>query len=166
MASWNLPQLGGEWDREIREDVCVGGVRWWKWLSVDGDQELGHKDKSWCRQGTGFAAPLKGLGPCCVTPGPRDPSCPTLPCSCPGNQGPVIHPELPSPWSGGETAEPLSGGWCCYILPPPPFQGYCRRPGPGRAIGLVQNGGHSPTAGLGSSEWEGWWEGHTASSHS
>lgn len=129
------------------------GVRWWIWLSVDGDQELGRKDKNRCGKGTGFAAPLKGLGRCCVTPGLRDPSCPTLSCSCPGNQGPVIHPELPSPWSRGETAEPLGGGWCSCCCP-------------GRAIGLVQNGGHSPTAGLGSSKWEGWWEGHTAGSHS
>lgn len=85
---------------------------------------------------------------------------PFLPCpagSCPGNQGPVIHPELPSLWSGGETAEPLVGvgGAACF---PSGGAGL-------RAIGLVQNGG-TGQAGLGSLLWEGWREGHWASSHS
>lgn len=54
-------------------------------------------------------------------------------CSCPGNQGPVIHPELPSLWSGGETAELLVGVGDAACLP---------SSGAGlRAIGLVQNGG-------------------------
>lgn len=129
-----------------------GGVRWWMWLSVDGDQELGREDKNWCRQGTGVAAPLQGLGLCCVTPGLRDPSCPTLPCSCPGNQGPLIHPELPSPWSGGETAGPLVGAGVATPFPPsipvmlPPVWPCYRfgaewRPQPHCWAGLLQVGG-------------------------
>lgn len=49
----------------------------------------------------------RASGLCCVTPRLGDPSCPALASSCPGNQRPVIHPELPFPWSGGETADPL-----------------------------------------------------------
>ena len=63
----------------------------------------------------------------------RRPFLPRPACSCPGNQGPVIHPELPSLWSGGETAEPVVGVGDAACLP---------SSGAGlRAIGLVQNGG-------------------------
>lgn len=91
--------------------------------------------RSWAETKTGvegdrLCSSLQGPLACCVTPGLRDPSCRALASPCPGNQGPVIHPELPSPWSGGETAEPLvgagvattlqcsgrGGGWPCRMV--------------------------------------------------
>lgn len=63
--------------------------------------------KTGMERGEGSRLPQRASGLCCVTPGLGDPSCPTLASSCPGNQVLVIHPELPSLWSRGETAEPL-----------------------------------------------------------
>lgn len=53
----------------------------------------------------------------------------------------VIHPELPSPWSRGETAEPLVRAGVVTSLHSSGV------PLAGRAIGLVQNGGKGPLLG-------------------
>lgn len=82
---------------------------------------------------------------------------PFLPCpagSCPGNQGPVIHPELP-PLSG----EKLQSLWWGLAVLPASHPVV-----PASVLGL-QNGG-TGQAGLGSLLWRGGGEGHWASSHS
>ena len=92
-------------------------------------------------EGDRLCSSLQGPLACCVTPGLRDLSCRALAGPCPGNQGPVIHPEVPSPWSGGETTEPLVGAGVATSL-------QCGGGGAGgRAIDLVQNGGSGPLLG-------------------
>lgn len=114
--------------------------------------------KTGVERGQPSPLPRRASGLCCITPGLKDPSCRTLVCSCPGNQGPLIHSELPSPWFGEETAEPLVGAGVATSLQSSGSAGWpCYRFG--------AEWRQRPTAGLGSALWEGRWEGHTASSH-
>lgn len=79
-------------------------------LSLNGDQKLlagGDKTVVERRQASLLFLSLEGPLLCHCRA--RRPFLPCPAGSCPGNQGPVIHPELPSLWSGGETAEPWVG---------------------------------------------------------
>lgn len=72
------------------DDVPVGDKK--KKKSLKGSSEWKLDREAGRPNYYGFQAPREPFDVCCVTPGLRDPSCPALAYSCPGNQGSVIQP--------------------------------------------------------------------------
>lgn len=101
------PAAGWLMGRPIEEDGWGGvvGMAIGEWRPGAEPAET----KTDVERGRDWKLPGRASGLCCVTPGLRDPSCPALASFGPGNQGPVIHPELPSPRSGEKPQSPWWG---------------------------------------------------------